>query len=433
VIVLTAAPSACIPGPRGARHGPRARTACRLALAAVWLGTSLAAGAAGAPEPFYRVTFERTPSAADLGALGRRLFFDVGLSSSGRIACATCHAPDRAYGPANNEAVQRGGADQRAAGLRAAPSLRYTQNIPPFTEHYFESDGNDSEDQGPAGGRTWDGRAQSAHDQAPLPLLSPLEMANPSPEAIVAKVARAPYARDFRRAFGPHLFDESDRAFKAVLIALEVFQQSPKDFYPYSSRYDAWLRGQAALTAAQARGLALFNDPAKGNCARCHPSAIKEGAFPAFSDYGYVALGVPRNPAIPANADPQYYDLGLCGPLRADLSDHGAYCGMFRTPSLRNVAARGAFFHNGAVHRLRDAVRFYAERDARPAAWYPRDNAGRVDRFDDLPPAYRANVEANAPFGQHDGDPPPLDDAQIDDLVEFLKALTDRDVVIRRH
>ncbi|HVO46540.1 MAG TPA: hypothetical protein VMT29_09410 [Steroidobacteraceae bacterium] len=61
--------------------------------------------------------------------------------------------------------------------IDAVPSLRYTQNVPVFTEHFFEDDGNDSEDQGPAGGRTWDGRAQSAHDQARLPLFSTLEMA----------------------------------------------------------------------------------------------------------------------------------------------------------------------------------------------------------------------------------------------------------------
>src|SRR3546814_7422914 len=63
--------------------------------------------------------------------------------------------------------------------------------------------------------------------------------------------------------------------------------------------------------------------------------------------------GVPRNPEIPANADASYYDLGLCGPMRTDQHDNQNYCGLFKTPSLRNVAERGAFFHNGRFHTLR--------------------------------------------------------------------------------
>jgi len=57
-----------------------------------------------------------------------------------------------------------------------------------------------------------------------------------------------------------------------------------------------------------------------------------------FTDYGYVALGLPRNPAIPANAEPGYFDLGLCGPLRTDFLGKKQYCGFFRAPTLRNVA-----------------------------------------------------------------------------------------------
>ena len=56
--------------------------------------------------------------------------------------------------------------------------------------------------------------------------------------------------------------------------------------------------------------------------------------------FGYNALGAPRNPEIPANADPTYFDLGLCGPYRTDLASHAEYCGKFRTPSLRNAARR---------------------------------------------------------------------------------------------
>jgi cytochrome c peroxidase len=59
----------------------------------------------------------------------------------------------------------------------------------------------------------------------------------------------------------------------------------------------------------ETRGLALFNDPAKGNCAHCHISARgADGTPPQFTDYGLAALGVPRNTQIPANGDPSFYD-----------------------------------------------------------------------------------------------------------------------------
>jgi cytochrome c peroxidase len=305
------------------------------------------------------------------------------------------------------------------------PSLMYEQNMPPFTEHFFDTDENDSVDQGPAGGTLWDGRAQSAHEQARVPLLSGFEMANSSADDVVVKVARAPYAAEFRRTFGANVFDDRRRAFKAVLLALETFEESPTDFYPYSSKYDEFLRGAASLSAAEGRGLAAFNDPARGNCARCHPSALREGAFPQFTDFGFAALGAPRNPAIPANADPHYHDLGLCGPLRKDLTGRAEYCGLFRTPTLRNVARKRVFLHNGAFHALVDVVRFYAERDTAPEKWYSRGANGVPVKFDDLPVKYRGNVDEEPPFGGHPGEPPRLSDADVRDIVAFLNALSD--------
>ena len=309
--------------------------------------------------------------------------------------------------------------------MRAVPSLMYSQNIPPFTEHYFEDDGDDSADQGPAGGRSWDGRSQSAHDQALMPLFSPFEMANPSADAVVSKVLRAGYAAQFRDAFGDRIFDDTALAFKAVLMALETFQQSPAEFYPYSSKYDAWLRQETSLSSAELRGLAAFNDPARGNCARCHPSGMRNGALPQFTDFGYAAIGAPRNAEIPANADGHYYDLGLCGPLRSDLKDQKQYCGLFRTPTLRNAATRRAFLHNGVLHRLEDVIRFYAERDTQPQKWYSHEANGATRKFDDLPLQYQGNVDFHPPLDRHAGDAPAFSDADIKDIAVFLNTLTD--------
>jgi cytochrome c peroxidase len=250
-------------------------------------------------------------------------------------------------------------------------------------------------------------------------------MANSGPQAVVAKVRGAPYAAQFRAAFGDDVLADPARAFKGVLLALESFEQTPEAFYPYSSKYDAYLRRKAALSAEEARGLAAFNDPAKGNCARCHPSAIREGAFPQFTDFGYAALGAPRNAAIPANADPRHYDLGLCGPLRTDLKDVQAYCGLFRTPSLRNAALKRSYFHNGVFHRLEDVVRFYAERDTAPRKWYPPSAGGGVAKFDDLPARYWSNLDRQPPFDRHLGDKSALNGAEIRDIVAFLKTLSD--------
>jgi len=398
-------------------------------LKAAVLGIAAFLGSAGplvqADAPFYGTPFAQAPAPAAMAAVGRALFFDSSLSASGKLACATCHDPAHAFGPANDLPVERGGADNARPGVRAVPALTYTQNIPPFAEHFFDSEGDDSIDQGPAGGRTWDGRAASAHDQARLPLLSPFEMANASPQAVAAKVRRAVYQAQFRATFGQHVFDDAALTFKGVLLALETYQQSPREFYPYSSKYDAYLRGEVSLTGQELRGLSAFNDPTRGNCSRCHPSAVRAGAAPQFTDFGYAALGAPRNSAIPANADVRYFDLGLCGPLRTDLADRPEYCGRFRTPSLRNVAVRRVFFHNGVFHRLEDVVRFYAQRDTNPQKWYPRDLDGSVLKFDDLPARYRRNLDQDPPFDRRPGERPAMNDADVQDIVAFLNTLTD--------
>ncbi len=377
---------------------------------------------------FYADTFSRRPTVPEMTELGRKLFFDASLSASGQLACASCHDPRHAYGPTDDASVHKGGGQLDVAGVRAVPSLRYVQDVPSFAEHYFEEGTTESEDAGPTGGHTWDGRADSAHDQARLPLLSPQEMANADADAVVAKLEHGSLAAQFRAVYGEDVFGNRDNAFKGLLKALEVFQQDPHEFYPYSSRYDDWLRGTGKLSAQEMRGLALFNDERKGNCISCHQSQIKEGAFPHFTDFGFVALGVPRNAAIPANSDGNWHDLGLCGPLRTDLAARKEYCGLFRVPPLRNVALRKVFFHNGQFHDLRQVVEFYVTRDLQPARWYGKDAKGRPLPYDDLPVEYRDNINRDPPFDRKAGDKPALNAAEIDAVVAFLGTLTDADV-----
>ncbi len=366
--------------------------------------------------------------AAAASALGARLFADPHLSPSGQVACATCHSPAHAFGPPNGLAVQLAGGDGRQPGLRAVPSIRYLQAVPAFTEHFFESEdeGDESVDNGASGGLTWDGRADRGREQARIPLLSAFEMANRDPAEVAAEVLAAGYGPALDVVGGAGAAADPDRAYAAVLEALEAYEQDWRTFYPYTSKYDAFLAGETELTSAEARGLALFEDEDKGNCASCHFSRPGlDGTPPQFSDYGMIALGLPRNPEIPANADPAWHDLGLCGPLRSDFAGVAGYCGRFRTASLRNVATRKVFFHNGVIHELREAVAFYATRDTDPARWYPTLPDGAVAKFDDLPPRYVVNVNMDPPFGGKPGGQPALTDAEIDDVVAFLGTLTD--------
>jgi cytochrome c peroxidase len=255
------------------------------------------------------------------------------------------------------------------------------------------------------------------------------------PEHIVARLQRAPYADDYRKAFGAEIFDDSSKAYAAMLTALERFELEDISFHPYNSKYDDYLDGKAKLSAQEQRGLALFDDPKRGNCATCHlDRKSMDGSHPIFTDYQFEALGVPRNPKIHANASPVYFDMGLCGPLRVDQTKESKYCGLFKTPTLRNVATRHVFFHNGRFHSLKEALRFYVRRDTDPQMWYPVLPSGTIDKFDDLPESLRRNIDIiDEPLTRSKGASPAWSDVEIDDVIAFLKTLTDRDVKTPRN
>jgi cytochrome c peroxidase len=379
------------------------------------------------------------------------MFADTTLSGSGKMACASCHDPKAAYGPPNDLAVQMGGPNLDLAGTRAVPSLRYKDATPPYADLLDNPDGISVP--GPGGGFTWDGRAATLADQAQIPLLAANEMANASPAEVVARLQAAPYADLFRQAFGNDAFADVDAAFLAARKALQAYQLEDADFHPYTSKFDLYAGNKigGALTPAEARGLKLFADPATGNCAACHyQGAGLNGSSALFTDFSYEAIGVPRNAAIAANADPGYFDIGLCGPLR---TDHAAvagdtFCGMVKTPTLRNVATRKSFFHNGAMHSLEQVIRFYNTRDTMPEIWYPtlggtpkpKPDAGfpgyglittqyvggTVQKFDDLPAQFVANIDTQLPLdGRAAHSQAPLTEQNIADLICFLDTLTD--------
>ena len=102
------------------------------------------------------------------------------------------------------------------------------------------------------------------------------------------------------------------------------------------------------------------------------------------------------------------------------------YCAMFLTPTLRNVATRHTFFHNGFYHTLKQVLDFYNFRDTKPERIYPRRHDGSVAKFDDVPLRYRGTIDtSDAPFDRKAGAAPPLTAAEEGDVVSFLETLTD--------
>lgn len=279
----------------------------------------------------------------------------------------------------------------------------------------------------PQGGLFWDGRADTLQQQALYPLTSPFEMDGGNVATVAGRLRRAPYAARFAALFGGAVFDTPAFAVAEAMFAVGRYQTEESGFHPYTSKFDYWLEGRARLSRAEERGYRLFNDPGKANCGGCHldrPGA--DGLPPLFTDHQFEALGVPRNPALAVNRDPAYYDLGICGPYRHDLAKEKQYCGLFATPTLRNVATRSVFFHNGVFHTLRQVLDFYNFRDTAPERVYPRRADGTVARLDDLPPEYRANLDTtDPPFDRKPGAAPAMSPQDEQDIIAFLDTLTD--------
>jgi len=413
------------------------------ALSVVGAGTAallVSAAFAVAVTPSPRAFGDR-PSVEQLTALGRAMFNDAGLSADGRLSCASCHDPAAAFGPNARTPNPFADADPAHAGTRAIPSLRYAQFSLRFTEHTVDDEETHGVDGGPTGGFTWDGRADTAREQALIPLFAAHEMGNADDASLARRVAGARYASEFRRAFsapGRDVFADPKQVVAWMALAFEVFEQG-REFAPFDSRYDRWLAGKDTLSATEQRGLKLYRDPSKGNCDTCHPSKrTAAGGAPLFTDAGFIAVAAPRRAGLPALVSTSSYplaseargadvDLGLCRSGRPGLSEDPSFCGRFRTPTLRNVALRTSFFHNGSVHSLREAVAFYATRDTDPGHWYSRNADGSVRAYDDLPAGMAQFVNHEVPFEPLAGGRPRLGEQEIDDIVAFLKTLTDAD------
>jgi cytochrome c peroxidase len=353
--------------------------------------------------------------------VGQSIFLDPNLSDPPGTSCSSCHDPARAFAGDNgsDSGVARGSRPGHFA-RRNAPSVLYVKYVPPF---HFALEDDDDVTESPFGGLTWSGRADSVTAFARLPLFDPDEMNNASEQEIARKLRASPYAADLVREF-PGALETPAAAMKSLGEALQAFLTS-ETMSPFTSKFDDFLRGKVQLSPLEMKGLTAFESRAKGACNHCHlmyPHSNRAESS-LFTTYAYDAVGVPRNPAIAANADPKRYDLGLCErtPKKDAPSSDPKWCGSFRIPSLRNVAVRRRFMHNGGFSKLREVVAFYATRSTKPDLWYPHGT-----KFDDLPESYRANVNTlSFPYNRREGAPPALDDGEIDAIVAFLETLTD--------
>ncbi len=448
-----------------------ARELC-LALAAVALA------ACGGGEGTTSAATASTASPAAVA--GKAIFFDASLSVSGRQACGTCHVPSHAFtSDATTDQglpVPLGGPNMDQTGFRNAPSLMYASFTPPF-----------SLGDGPTGGFFRDGRASTLAAQAQQPFLTPYEMANKDAAEVVGRLQNSSATlAAFVAAYGEGALSDPDTAFQDMALAIAAYETEDAEFHPFTSKYDYWLQGQTTLTAQEQNGLNLFNNPTKGNCTACHPSQAQGyNSHALFTDYTFDNIGVPRNWHIPANtpnsvspvdgavlstvltpvdvpadAEYAYYDLGLCGPLmpasgdvnaRPDMSATTSLCGLFKVPTLRNIAITSPYFHNGVFSDLHQVLEWYVTRDINndtannpnPVAAGPGGNAyqavgtfytaadGTPDlyEYNDLPAEYDANVNIGevpyTPPTFGGGQAPTLTAAEIDDIVSFLCTLTD--------
>jgi cytochrome c peroxidase len=333
-----------------------------------------------------------------LEALGKELFFDRGLSTPAGQACADCHAPDAGFSNPEQDLPVSQGVHADRFGGRNDLTAAYASYVPPL--HYDESQG------GYAGGLFWDGRAADLVAQAQGPPLNPLEMANPGVTAVVESLRRASYAEQFRAVFGKDSLDNPEQAFRYMAEAIAAWESSP-EVNQFSSKYDLYLQGKAELSESELRGLALFENPEKGNCASCHPSRPSaDGTPPLFSDHTYDNLGVPRNPENPfyflsPDLNPEgldWIDLGLGAVVNKPEEN-----GKFRVPTLRNVAESGPYMHNGLFKTLHQVVAFYNTRDV--AGWPAPEVAENLN---------------DAELGDLG-----LSQQEVLDIVEFLRTLSD--------
>jgi cytochrome c peroxidase len=386
----------------------------------------------------------------------------------------------------NQGAVAQPGSVRTRFSLRKPPSAAYAAFSPPL--FYADKPGEAKCSHCFIGGNFWDLRATGLRLQSPTAMqaegspLNPTEMANPDPACVVRRMSERPYKGLFESVWGPRAFEvawpddvdalcsrpndnpassigsevpgpnttplvvklgPADRervqsTFDQMGEAIAAYEAS-SEVSPFSSKFDAYLAGKAELSEAERRGHDLYNGQAK--CLNCHVDPKGEH-HPLFTDNTTSNLGVPRNPDLAFYRETQpdafgyvpnpqgdaFVDKGFGNFLRSPENANEAwkqlapqFDGRFRVATVRNVDKRPrpefvkAYMHNGYFKSLKEVVHFYNTRDT-----LPRCEAGSPgEKVSCWPPPENAtNINTNCcDLG--------LSDDQEDDVVAFLKTLTD--------
>ena len=454
---------------------------------------ALADAQSGTLDPFHQVQ-----------TLGKLEIFDPNLSVNNNLACSFCHDPAAGYGNgASILSVFTGGANPGSVPItvggaypdnriakRNPQSYVYSPYFPPL--QYNTSQGDFY------GGNFWDARAtgyrlqNSAAEQGQDPPTDPEEMANPDPACVVWKLSLSKYKFFFEQVWGagsldiawpsdvatvcstpkgaaifgtnatPLILSPSDRtrasqAFDEFGQAIASYESS-STVSPFTSKFDAYLAGNAKLTPQEERGYDLFSG--KAQCNTCHldgrsntvtgrDTGAATSVQPMFTDFTYNNLGLPRNVILPWYSEDTPDQVGFTGnPLGLGFTDEGIglfldgyygappnatwaqhlpfFDGKFQTSTVRDagqVPYPGfvkAYMHNGYLLSLKEVVHFYNTRDVYPQPVLSGNcPAGTIEKVTCWPmPEDSDNL--NMTIGHLN-----LTSQEEDDLVAFLQTLTD--------
>lgn len=318
-------------------------------------------------------------------ALGDKLFHDKRFSTTGTVACATCHERAKAF---TDSPLKTSAGINQLTGTRNAPTVA---NAAYFTSMF------------------WDGRSVDLEDQAQHPFLNPVEMGLADHEPILKIVRTDPdYVKAFREVFGKEGAAITKTEMLQAIGAFErtlVFGDSP---------FDRWYFGgdKTAISEAAARGFTVFLED--GRCVSCHTI---ESDHALFTDNRFHNIGVGINDiqkTIPdlagafLKAKAQGIDVDAAVLTDKRTSELGRFAitdtvddlGGFKTSTLRNIAVTAPYMHDGSIATLRDVVVHY-------------NNGGVTNEGDPVNDFLSGGIR-----------PLDLTDQQIDDLVAFLEALT---------
>lgn len=361
------------------------------------------------PDPTNAVTDD--PAAA---RLGQYLFYDTRLSADGTVSCASCHRPERNWTDGQPVPTAFG------PGLRHVPTL---WNVA-YNRWFF-----------------WDGRADSLWAQALEPIENPKEHAATRAGCVRALREDPALLAAYQRVFGPLPADDAqtDRVFTNIGKAIAAFERK---LVSTGAPFDTFVAGLKAADPARMRaipieaqrGLKLFIGPA--NCRSCHHG-------PTFTDGEFHDTRITLRFPAPA-ADPGRLagvtklltsQFNAMGPFNdsaesrrslptAYLVNSIEYRGQFKTPSLRNVAMTAPYMHGGQMTTLEEVIAFYSSPPPLPPPPPPKPSPPTGSPSG--PPAFAGGHTHRAATGPEKVLLPlNLSDQDVQDLIAFLKTLTD--------